>query len=209
MARNKQSQVAVVGADFSAGSDEAIFWGLRWLAQSPDRTLHLFHVLDPRDVIDDPEVPALLTTEHVLANAPDLLWQRAEALSFTAQISVDRQRVQGHARVGPAVETLLQACVDYEADLLIVGTHGRKGFERVLLGSVSEQLVRKARCPVVVARLVDYEGCAKTTLPDAPYPEGDPRAHAPRSRPPHEAVVSTESAGWNPSDNGPTGFRIV
>jgi nucleotide-binding universal stress UspA family protein len=209
MTRNKAKQVAVVGVDFSVASDEAIFWGLRWLGESSERTLHLFHVLDPRDVIDDAEVPALLTTEHVIADAPDLLRQRVEAMSFSAQVAVDRERVRTHARVGNAVDTLLQACIDYEADVLVVGTHGRKGFERMLLGSVSEQLVRRARCPVVIARLADYEGCKKTELPDAPYEAGDPRGHGRRSQPPHESIVSTESAGWNPSDSGPTGFRIV
>lgn len=203
-----REKVALAGVDFSIGSDEAILWGIRWVDASPDRMLHLFHVLDPRDVIDDSERPALATAELVIAQAPEVLWRRVEALSFAHQAPISRGQVRTHARVGRAVETLLQACVDYEADVLVVGSHGRRGVERLLLGSVSEQLVRQARCPVVVARRTDYAGCTKTPLPDAPYAKDDPRNHS-HSQRPHEPIVSTESASWSPSDTGPTGFRIV
>jgi|GEM_PF-1782250 len=208
MTISRQERVAVIGVDFSPSSDEAIYWGLRWLAEVPTRTLHLFHVLDPRDVIDDIEVPALVTTERVLAEAPSAMAQRVEVLSATHRIPAPREQVRYHARVGRAVETLLQACVDYEADVLVVGTHGRKGMERLLLGSVAEQLVRTARCAVVIARCPDYRGCEKTALPEAPYAKDDPRNH-PSSQRPHEAIVSTESTGWTASDTAPTGMRIV
>jgi hypothetical protein len=75
------------------------------------------------------------------------------------------------------------------------------------LGSVAETLVRKAHCPVVVARRKDYHGCTRTPRPDAPYAAGDPRPTQLASD--HEPIVSTESAGWHPSDSGPTGIRIV
>lgn len=97
-------------------------------------------------------------------------------------------------------------CCD-DADLLIVGTHGRRGFDRVLLGSVAEQLVRRAGCPVLVARPRNYLGLTKTALPDAPYAPGQaaPRAQGEAREP----VTSTTIEGWNASDSGPTGFRTV
>jgi nucleotide-binding universal stress UspA family protein len=48
----------------------------------------------------------------------------------------------------PAAEILDQA-VSMNADLLVIGTHGRSGFERLLLGSVTEKVLRKASCPVL------------------------------------------------------------
>jgi nucleotide-binding universal stress UspA family protein len=48
----------------------------------------------------------------------------------------------------PATEILSHA-VDLKADLLVMGTHGRSGFERLLLGSVTEKVIRKASCPVL------------------------------------------------------------
>ena len=47
-----------------------------------------------------------------------------------------------------AVEILTQA-TDMNADLIVIGTHGRSGFERLVLGSVAEKVLRKANCPVL------------------------------------------------------------
>lgn len=52
-------------------------------------------------------------------------------------------------REGDAVTEILDEAASRKADLLTVGTHGRSGFERLLLGSVTEKLLRKARCPVL------------------------------------------------------------
>src|SRR5688572_28824990 len=48
----------------------------------------------------------------------------------------------------PAVE-ILRYAVEAEADLLVLGTHGRTGFERFMVGSVTEKVLRKAPCPVL------------------------------------------------------------
>ncbi len=51
----------------------------------------------------------------------------------------------------PGIETEILAQIDVlGADLLVIGSHGRSGFERLLLGSVAEKLLRKAPCPVMV-----------------------------------------------------------
>jgi hypothetical protein len=57
-----------------------------------------------------------------------------------------------HIRVGPAADEIAQLCADLEADLLVVGTHGRRGVSRMTLGSVAEGVVRLAPCPVFVVR---------------------------------------------------------
>ncbi len=116
-------------------------------------------------------------------------------------------RVRTHARIGRAVDTLLQVAVDYEADLLIVGTHGRRGVDRLVLGSVAEELVRKARCPVLVARPKDYSGLEKTARPDEPYQPGEaPRYSIPRDV---SEQCSTECESWRPSDPGPAGAKTL
>jgi nucleotide-binding universal stress UspA family protein len=202
-----KGQVVVVGVDFEAGGDEAILSGLRMLASGAAQELHLLHVLDPRDVISGPESPALETEERVLAEAPGILRDRARALAEQAHVTYEPERLATHARIGRAVATLLQMTVDYDADLLVVGTHGRRGLSHVMLGSVAEELVRGAHCPVLVARAKDYAGLLHTKLPDPPSSEPKkPKSHA---IDPTEHTVSTESDIWDPSGSQPTGFRIV
>jgi nucleotide-binding universal stress UspA family protein len=53
---------------------------------------------------------------------------------------------------GSAAPTLLQIASVQRADLLICGTHGRRGLRRAMLGSVAESLLRQAPCPVLVVR---------------------------------------------------------
>jgi nucleotide-binding universal stress UspA family protein len=57
------------------------------------------------------------------------------------------------ARIGwPGAEILAALDRDSTVDLVVMGSHGRTGIKRVLLGSVAEKIVRHARCPVLVAR---------------------------------------------------------
>jgi len=55
-------------------------------------------------------------------------------------------------RVGHPAETILQVARDLRADMIVIGSHGRSGLGRVLLGSVAESVVRQASCPVLVVR---------------------------------------------------------
>jgi nucleotide-binding universal stress UspA family protein len=200
--------VAVVGVDFADTGDEALVMALRMLKRGSVQKLHLLHVLDPRDVIDTPHMAALETEQEVLAQAPGVLKKRAVELAESCDLRFSEQSVSAHTRIGAAAETLLQMTVDYDADLLIVGTHGRRGFAHMVLGSVAEELVRSAHCPVLIARDKDYTGLERTALPDKPLAPGQVSPFTLRHGT-HEAIASTEASGWRPTDSGPTGFRIV
>lgn len=203
----QQTSVAVVGVDFEDSGDDAIVEALRFLARNPGRVMHAVHVIDPDDMKESVVKPALLAKEEALAQAPVALAGWIAQLAQQHQLPLDTRRVHTHARIGKPVETLLQFAVDYDADLLIVGTHARRGIDRMLLGSVAEKLVRTARCPVLVARPVNYQGAEKTKLPDPPYRPGEePDYRTPRDVPSH---IKTESEIWRPSGGRPTGFRIV
>ncbi|HEY6462637.1 MAG TPA: universal stress protein [Polyangiaceae bacterium] len=58
--------------------------------------------------------------------------------------------VEGSLREGDAREVLPQAATDTKAGLLVVGSHGRRGLQRALLGSVAENVARSSPVPVVV-----------------------------------------------------------
>ena len=58
-------------------------------------------------------------------------------------------------RVGEPSKEIIAAAREWSADLIVVGTHGRTGLTRVVLGSIAESVVRHAPCPVVVVRADD------------------------------------------------------
>lgn len=64
----------------------------------------------------------------------------------------------------PAEHGLVEAVRELDADLMVVGSHGRTGFRRLMLGSVAEKVVRSCPCNVLVARGPEIEGGFKNVL---------------------------------------------
>ena len=53
---------------------------------------------------------------------------------------------------GDARDAILQVADEIHADMIVMGTHGRRGISHLVLGSVAEEIVRRATCPVVTVR---------------------------------------------------------
>lgn len=68
------------------------------------------------------------------------------------------ERAVTHVRIEGPAEEIAQLASDLEADLVVVGTHGRRGLRRLLLGSVAEAVVRLAPAPVLVVRPKESHG---------------------------------------------------
>lgn len=73
-----------------------------------------------------------------------------EQLGWWAARSVDGAGAATELRGGPVVAGILAAGHEMGADLIVMGTHGRGGFERLALGSITEKVLRKSPCPVLV-----------------------------------------------------------
>jgi hypothetical protein len=135
-----------------------------------------------------PGVTALERQDHLLSSVPTELWRRVEragehpacrgALSVTV-----------HVRIGTPVEAIEQTAADYGAHLVVVGTHSRKGFDRLALGSVAEKLVRTAHCPVLVARARDFSDVRRSDVPEPARPGEDMTRQRP---PPTHIYQSTQ-----------------
>jgi nucleotide-binding universal stress UspA family protein len=151
--KSTRAPAVVVGVDGSAGAKVALRWALAEarLRNSPLRVVHALpfgYIGDRAEAypywggwIESHTSPGFDLNELHRA-AKDLL-QRAIAADETEGIEIERQVIQG-----PAAEVLVQAASP--DDLLVVGSRGHGGFTGLLLGSVSQQCVHHARCPVVV-----------------------------------------------------------
>ncbi len=69
-----------------------------------------------------------------------------------AEIREKGIKVKKIIKVGDVVQEILQVIREESIDLVVIGTHGRKGFSHMLLGSTTEKLVRAASCPVLTVR---------------------------------------------------------
>jgi nucleotide-binding universal stress UspA family protein len=131
--------------DFSKSAHRAADLATAMVA--PSGTITLLHVI---------EVPVAVSGELRLEDfAKDLDHRASEALA--AEVARVKSRTDARlttvSRVGYAgAETLRAIDADPSIDLIVMGSHGRTGIARVLLGSVAEKIVRHAPCPVLVAR---------------------------------------------------------
>lgn len=72
-----------------------------------------------------------------------------------------------HVCLGEPAQEVLQMAARIDADMIFTGSHGRRGIQRMLLGSVAERIVRGASCPVLVVRDKDYHRTLAPTIEPA------------------------------------------
>jgi nucleotide-binding universal stress UspA family protein len=138
----------VAAIDFSETSDDALRVACE-LASSQGGTLHLLHVIpDARQQAWSVEAPGLdfsALQQESVADAERMLATRT--LPTTSPVAnVVRRVVSGL----PAAREIAQYAASHGAELIVVGTHGYGPVRRLVLGSVADQVVRMAPCPVLM-----------------------------------------------------------
>jgi len=135
----------VVPYDFSPASRNALAWAAELHRTTGGPPLRLIHTID-RLAGGTPEMLAVaVPTEDELRRFEALLVEAAaeEQVAATAEVLL------GSGSPGAAILDAIRAA---GCDLVVMGTHGRTGVRRMLLGSVAEHIVRHADCPVVTVR---------------------------------------------------------
>lgn len=141
----------LVAVDESETSAYALQHALT-LAQSLKAEVMLVHVV---------EEVVLSVGEEIVD--PRLLW---DAMTHGGQALLDRYAQQAQALGIPIstrlhqlralnqtlAESIIQIAQDWQADLLVLGTHGRRGWRRLMLGSTAEEVIRRAMTPVLLIR---------------------------------------------------------
>jgi nucleotide-binding universal stress UspA family protein len=139
------SQV-VVGFDFSPSGRAALYRAIALATRAPFHVLHFVCVIEPAHGVDYEHA------ERVQGEVTDEI--EAELRGMGSKVRI---HFNVHARIGKPAEEILALARDVGADLIIVGSKGRTGVERLVLGSVSEKVVREAGCTVEVARAKSYD----------------------------------------------------
>ncbi len=143
----------LVPTDFSDGSRAALHTAAE-LAVMCDAHLVLLHVAELPPVLDAgtmirPEGTGMAMSLQDFTRDQALGWMSADCEAAGVAPTV---KVRHVVEIGPAVSTVLDVAAREKADLLVLGTHGRTGFAKLMLGSVTERLVREARVPVLTVR---------------------------------------------------------
>ncbi len=148
----------------NAGLDEAIK-----LAKLTGARLRVLHVVD--------ETPFLTSGDGFAAITGDvftILKEAGQAVLEAARVRVDASGIPVDAALFDSLSARLSDRVaeqvkEWGADVIVLGTHGRRGVGRMMLGSDAEQIVRTATVPVLLVRGI---------LPDVGHPESTGQAQA-------------------------------
>jgi len=147
----------LVPTDLSQGAEEALDFACE-LARSFGAQIHLLHVIGI-PALGVPELGVALTSTMI----DSMVRENQQALDeLAARKSKQASIGQVLLRTGDARDVINQTAKELHADLIVMGTHGRRGVSRALLGSVTETVVRTAPCPVLTVRphTVSHEAAA-------------------------------------------------
>ena len=138
----------LVSTDFSTCSDDALLYAIQLASGMKSEKIVLLHAY-VTPAMAFPSAAEALSPEivtSIVTLAEEGLWSRAD------QVRAAGIAVETCLRDGDPRDEILQACDDYQADLICLGTHGRRGLSHMLIGSVAERIVRAAKVPVLTVR---------------------------------------------------------
>jgi len=167
---DSKHRTVVVGIDYS----ETGLLALRRALAIAEGTLHVVHVVEPFTAMAVPAGPVLVApAQPSLDHAASILRQYVEQHIAAAWDAPERPRVSvvvSHVAQGVPAEMIVQIASDLDADLIVVGTHGRRGVKRFMLGSIAERVVRLATCPVLVERPKSAPAATDIPMIEPPCP---------------------------------------
>lgn len=155
--------LAIDDSKFSEGAVETVIEQRR-----PHSTeVRVLHVVEPPPLL----VARVGGYEPALQNASEFQKQHAEVLvAKTAELLRARSlKVTTAVEVGDPKSQILDAAEEWHADLIVLGSHGRKGLNRFLMGSVSEAVARHACCSVEIVRICPANVINKKQTPVGSY----------------------------------------
>ena len=119
------------------------------LAEMFSAEVFLLHVVSAAQLVGAPDMPVPLPGEWLEA---ELAARDRDLASREKEIEATGATARRKVTVGAPAATILAEAEAERADLIVMGTHGRRGLPHVLLGSVAEAVIRKAPCPVLVVQ---------------------------------------------------------
>jgi nucleotide-binding universal stress UspA family protein len=141
----------LVPTDGSPGVERAVEHAID-LADVHEATLHAVYVVNTASLATLPMETSWEGVGAMLREDGEEALNRVEELAEAADVSVETHLVEG----SPSRE-IVRFAEECEVDAIVMGTHGRGGIDRLLLGSVAERVVRAAEVPVTTVRVGEIE----------------------------------------------------
>ncbi|EHP43976.1 universal stress protein [Cupriavidus basilensis OR16] len=147
----------VVAVDGSATSDLALAEAIR-IAGTGDAQVLAVYVVDNGQLMFDVAYYDPTPVQQALAESGERALAAAAQRLSGQGVRHETRLVTQQAVGGDIAGAVNEAAADWGADLIVIGTHGRRGVRRLVLGSVAESVIRQASVPVLLVRGQAAEG---------------------------------------------------
>lgn len=139
----------LVPIDGSTTSDRALQEAIKLIDAQPS-LLRLLHVVDDLQFLDTEGYVDYAQLRELTRKIGERALAKAEDVARQADITVDTALIEAN---GERIARVIDAEANsWSADLIVIGTHGRSGFNHLLFGSVAEGVVRGTQVPVLLVR---------------------------------------------------------
>lgn len=132
----------LISADNSASGQHVIKEAAKFVAMLPQAGIHVFTALEM----------AVISVAGMYGNTEEIksMEKQAEEVHRWAEKSFEGRKIEFSTEPGNPAEAILQKAAAVKADLIILGTRGKTGLNRMVVGSVAESVLRHANCNVLV-----------------------------------------------------------
>lgn len=141
----------LVAVDGSNTADLALQEAIK-LAGEMESRVRIVHVVDFAAPSWDTEIFNVVEILEVMSKSGEAILNKASSVAREAGITVEARLVKIESLGQRITGAIAEEADQWPADLIVLGTHGRRGFSRLLLGSVAEGVIRVATKPVLLIR---------------------------------------------------------
>lgn len=141
----------LVPVDGSSTANQALDEAIK-LAKALGSTIEVLHVIDNSHLFYDTGISAAADVHGTVVDAGKTILEQAGSRVTSAGLRSQTRMVEDPVAPGDIPGAILKAAMDGKAELVVIGSHGRTGFRKLVLGSVAEKVMHQCPLPVWIIR---------------------------------------------------------
>ncbi|MES2809846.1 MAG: universal stress protein [Bacteroidota bacterium] len=151
----------LIGIDNSKYAENAAGYGFD-IAHKFKAKVALVHIVEPVVMPYNNSTDPLMGTADLTMADTDIISIQNNASKTLIENTIKKfgegLEITCYSEFGDTADGIINCGKEFGADIIVVGTHSRSGFDRLLMGSIAENVVRQSAVPVLVVPLVEEEG---------------------------------------------------
>jgi nucleotide-binding universal stress UspA family protein len=144
-------QRILVAVDGSDTSERALHEALR-LAKNQQALLRVAYVVDEASIFSDTEFVDRTAIERAAIDLGHQVLEKARKAAEAEGVTLDVRMLETESVGEKVAHAIVEEARHWPADLLVVGTHGRKGLRHLFMGSIAEGVMRDSPVPILLVR---------------------------------------------------------